>query len=111
MSKDQCSLSEIIEKKCREDECKPRNSNRSPAEVTHVGVKRFSSRNCKHNCAKQDECSKPMRDKKSNSENRINSCQYLRRAGNLCDAQQSDGYEPDCHDRSKDPPDFCCPFV
>ncbi len=111
MSKDQCALSEIIEKKCREDECEPGNSNRSPAKMTHVGVKRLSSGDCKHNCAKQHESGKPMRDKKSNSENRVYRCQYLRCAGNLYDTEQRDRKEPDCHDRSKNPSDFCCSFV
>ncbi len=39
----QCALSEIVEKKCRQDDAKPCQSDRHAAKVSHVGVHSFTA--------------------------------------------------------------------
>ena len=101
VEQDQRALAEVVQHQRRQHQPEPRQADRPPAEVAHVGVERLAAGDRQHDGAEHDESVPAVVEEEPDGVARVHGFEHHRRADDPHDAEQRDGGEPRHHDRDR----------
>src|SRR6185437_11718401 len=96
------ALAEVVEQQGWQRDPEPREADRSPAEVTQVGVEGLGAGDGQHHAAQDEDYRAAVSPEEPNGMPRIELSEDFGLARDLGGPEHTDADEPDQHDRSKD---------
>ncbi|MNH13209.1 hypothetical protein D3C79_727750 [compost metagenome] len=105
MAQQQGPLAEVVEQQRRHHPAIPRQLDRAPSEVSHVGIERLGASHAQHHGAQHHEGRSRSRQQEVQGVERVDGCQDGGGLGDFEHAEQCQGGEPDQHDGPEPAPD------
>ena len=101
MGEHQRALAQIVERQRRQHDGKPRNLDRTAAEMPEIGIKSLGSGDGEKHGAKRKQSNDAVVQQEIDAVERIERPQHARIGGDPVEAGQCDRHEPDQHDRAE----------
>src|SRR6266513_1024204 len=111
IAQNQRALTEVVRKQCRQHQEEPGEPDGTLAEMSHIGVERFGSRDSEDYSAEENESGVAMLQEKAQPVPRICRGKDLWRLQNFMQSKYPNRREPHDHYRPEDPPDLRGPML